>query len=105
MIEYLGLLYTIGKDIKAYLSWNEETKIVDFQWIEKSGFKAKAENEGFQLYWSSPEKVPTRLLNGYEIVYEIDKSNKVKHRLELKDGSVLIGKRKKNNLSVSNQSN
>ncbi|MFQ5684572.1 MAG: hypothetical protein ACE5HC_15035 [Candidatus Binatia bacterium] len=93
MIEYLGLIYAVAKDLKGYLSWQEESKLVDFNWPETSGLKAEAQKSGLELSWSNPEKVQSRILEGYEIVYEIDKSKQIRRRLELKDGLVLMGKR------------
>lgn len=93
MIELLGLLYDVAKGVKDYLKWDEEEKLVDFNWPEKSGFKAKAESDGLQIAWSRPDRVASRELDGYEILYEIDKLKRVRRKLVLKDGSVLIGKR------------
>lgn len=93
MFEFLGLLYDLAKDLKEYLEWDEEDKFIDNQWLDKSGFKATAENSGITLRWSRPEKVQTRLLDGYEILYEIEKLKRKRRRLVLNDGSVLIGKR------------
>ncbi len=91
MIDILGFLYDIAKDIKEYLDWNEEDKLVDFNWPEKSGLKAKAEAEGMTIRWCKPDKLVSRQIDGYEIIYEIDKKKRVRRRLVLKDGLVLIG--------------
>lgn len=93
MFEYLGLLYVWGKDLKKYLEWKGETKLVSSDWLEKSGFKKEAENNGISLRWSKPEKIESRLLDGYEIMYEVDNSERVRRKLVLKDGLILIGKR------------
>jgi hypothetical protein len=93
MFEFLGLLYDLAKDLKEYLKWNEETKLVSFDWPEKSGFKLEAEKNGISLRWSRPEKIQTRLLSGYEIMYEVEKLKRIRRKLVLTNGSILIGKR------------
>ena len=93
MLEYLGFLYALAKDLKKYLEWKEETKLVSSDWLEKSGFRKEAEKNGISLRWSKPDKVESRLLDGYEIMYEVDSSKSVRRKLVLKDGLILIGKR------------
>ena len=78
MIESLGFFYGIAKEIKEYLSWDEEAKVVDREWLDKSGFGKLMENEGYNLRWTISDKVETRKLDGYEIIDEIDKLKKVK---------------------------
>jgi len=93
MIDLFGLLYGVAKDIKKHRQWVEEDKLVDIDWLELSGLKAKTEAEGMTLRWSKADKVATRQLEGYEIVYEIDKGKRVRRRLVLRDGLILTGKR------------
>jgi len=92
MIEYLGLIYGTAKDLKEFLSLKEETKLVSYDWIEKSGFGKEAKKNGYFIRWSKPEKIASRFLDGYEVMYEIDKQKRIRYKLVLKDGSVLIGK-------------
>jgi hypothetical protein len=95
MIEWLGLLYVIGKDIKSYLKWEEEIKTVDGEWLKRSGFQELMKNQGYELRWSKPEKVETRKLDGYEVIYEIDKKSRVRRRIQRgREQLVLIGKKK-----------
>lgn len=93
MFEYVGLLYGLAKDIKNYFNWKDEIKLVSFDWVEKSGFKKEAEKQGITLRWSQPDKIETRILDGYDIMYEFEKINRVRKKIILDDGSVLIGKR------------
>lgn len=93
MFEFLGLLYDLAKDLKDFLKWEEEEKLVSMDWVEKSGFGKEAEKNGITLRWSRPDKVVSRVLDGYEVMHEIDKSKRVRRKLILKDGAVLIGKR------------
>ncbi len=93
MIELLGLFYGLAKDIKDYVEWNEEEKLVDINWPEKSEFNIQAESSGLKLSWSKPEKIESRLLDGFEIMYEVDKIKRVRRKIVLYDGMVLLGKR------------
>ena len=92
MIEWLGYIYGIAKDIKDYLQYVEEDKLVDFTWPVKSGFEKKWKQKGYQLRWSRPDKIESRRFDGWEVLYEVDQIKRVRHRLILKDGMVLIGK-------------
>ena len=93
MLEFAGFAYELAKGLKDYLKWDEETKLVSPDWLENSGFKEEAEKNGFSLYWSNPDKVESRLLDGYEVMYELEKLKRVRRKLILKSGAVLIGKR------------
>ena len=93
MIEYMGLIYGFAKDLGKYLKWNEDSKLVDNDWLSKSGLKEKATESGYLLRWSLPKKIEARRLDGCEILHEVDKLRRVRSRLVLYDGSVLIGKR------------
>jgi hypothetical protein len=92
MLEWLGLIYGIAKDLKDYLRYEEEDKLVDSNWPAKSGFDEKWRQEGYQLRWSRPDKIETRRLEGWEVLYEVDKIRRVRRRIALRDGMVLIGK-------------
>ena len=37
----LSLLYKIGKDIKEYLTWKEQDKLIDSEWLTISGTEEK----------------------------------------------------------------
>lgn len=94
MIEYAGLLYGFLKDLKKFLSFEEEDKLVEMSWLKESGFGDAAEKSGFDLRWTVPKKVETRKLDGYQILYEIDDKARKKRRIVLEDGTVLMGKPK-----------
>lgn len=94
MIEFLGLLYGGAKDVKNYLIWDEDVKVVDREWLEKSGFGQIIREKGYKLRWSKPENIESRKLDGYELIYEIDKLKRVKRRIEKRSANdvlVLIG--------------
>jgi len=93
MIELAGLLYGLTKDIAAYLGWDEEEKLVDFQWPETSGFKSDAEAEDYDIRWTRPDNIESRQLEGFEILYEIDKLKRIMRRIVLRDGLTLMGRK------------
>lgn len=45
----LGLIYTIGKDLIKYISYKEEDKLVDSDWLKKSGFGEEQRQIGNDL--------------------------------------------------------
>jgi len=93
MIEMFGLIYGIAKDVVGFLKYKEEDKVIEDAWLDQSGFRQHATNAGLQLRWTTPKKLETRRLDGWEIMYEIDKTRRIKRRLLQVGGSVLLGKR------------
>jgi len=94
MLEWLGFIYVIAKDLKDYLKYAEEDKLVDLSWTEKSGFRTKWEQKGYEVRWSQLDKIESRRLEGWEVLYEVDKIKRVRRRMVSRDGMVLIGKLK-----------
>lgn len=92
MIELAGVLYDLVKDVAKYFEWKEEDKLVDMKWPEYSGFNAKVTESGRTLIWSRPDQVERRLHEGHEIAYEIDKIKRIRRRIVLRDGLVLMSK-------------
>lgn len=92
MLEWLGFIYGIAKDLKDYLEYEETDKLVDPDWIDKSGFAEKWSEKGYELRWSRPDKIESRRLEGWEVLYEIDKIKRLRRRIVLRDSMVLIGK-------------
>lgn len=86
--------YGITRDFGDLPQFEEQSKLVDVKWPEKSGQVAQAAQRGFELRWSRPEKVETRRFDGWDTWYEVDKVGRVKSRLLLEDGSILIARRK-----------
>ena len=99
MIEWLGFMYGLGKDVTSHIrkssEWKEDDKLVDFSWPEKSGLTEEAAKRGLELRWSAPEKVESRKLDGWEEMYSTDEKKQTKYRLTQRDGAVLIGRGKK----------
>ena len=92
MIEFVGLVYEFAKDLGKWLSWKEEDKVVDRAWLEKSGFQEHYKSQGYKLRWSTFEKVESHKLSGYEIIYEIDKTKRLRRRIVRRD-VILMGKK------------
>jgi hypothetical protein len=61
MIDLLGFIYDVAKDVKDYLKWDEEEKLVDFNWPAKSGFQERAEADGLKnrMVASGPRRFAT----------------------------------------------
>ena len=91
MIDLLGFLYEIGKDLKEHYEWKQEDKLVDLPWVQKSGFDKAAEANGYKLYWSRPDRIESLKLAGYEVMFELDKAARMRRRLVTRDGLVLLG--------------
>lgn len=86
--------YGAAKGVKEHFEIKDgESKLVDFGWPEKSGFQAKAKEDGYEIAWSSSDRVASREIDGYEVMYEIDKRAGIKRKLVLHDGMVLIGRK------------
>jgi len=87
-------LYDAGKGVKEHFTIKEiDPKLVDFQWPQKSGFGEDAKTKGYELAWSRLDKVASREIDGYEMMYEIDYNAKTRRKLVLYDGLVLLGKK------------
>jgi hypothetical protein len=118
MIEFLGVLYTVGKAAYGFYKDNQEyvevakdgydalktlkeyfevkegdPKLIDMAWVAKSGFQDRVKVAGYTLFWSRADKVASHELDGHELMYEIDKDKKVKRKLVLYDGLTLMGKK------------
>jgi len=93
MFEHLGTIIALGKVLKDYITWTEKPKLVDFNWIEESGFGVKLKDEGYELRWTDPGKVEKRKLRGWEIVHEEDRDTRTLWKLETgSDRLVLMGR-------------
>lgn len=95
--EYFGVIKGAWDGImgvKEHFEVNEgEPKLVGGDWLEKSGFAAKSKDDGYELRWSKPDKVASREIDGYEVMFEINKSKRTRHKLVLYDGLTLIGRK------------
>lgn len=92
MIEWAGIAYEMAKDLVDRLKWAEQEKLVDREWLTKSGFGKHLVDLGIDLYWSAPKHIASREIDGWSVVYELDRHKHVRYKLVLYDGSTLIGK-------------
>jgi hypothetical protein len=92
MIDLLGFIYDVAKDIKEHYTWKDQEKLVDFSWPEKSGLKAKVEEKGMKMAWCRPDRVASLQLDGWKHIFEFDEKARIRSTLVLKDGLVLMGK-------------
>lgn len=96
MIESLGSFYGFAKDAKNFIDWEEDIKVVDRKWMEKSGFDVEMKSHGYKVRWSILEELETMKLGGYEIIFEIDEIKQIRSRIERSRGrnwQVLLGKK------------
>jgi hypothetical protein len=95
MFELYGLTYVLSKELEVDSDCDENEELVAPNWPEKSGFKEQAEQHGIVFLWAFPERLESYVSGGYEIIYETDRSNSLRKRFVLKDGSILVGKKVK----------
>ncbi|WP_321851054.1 hypothetical protein [Burkholderia diffusa] len=103
MLEFLftsipyAQVYNVAKDIKAFFEWVVKDKLVDGEWLEKSGFQKQSNAEGIELRWVNAERVASAELDEWAILYELDKPNRIRHKLIRKGQEVptLMGKQQK----------
>lgn len=96
MIEFLGLAYAALSDLTTYLSWKEETKIVDNDWLSKSGFSGFMSDQGYKLRWTNQDKIASRRLDGYEVMCEFDHQSRIRRNIQwgtAADAPILMGKK------------
>lgn len=96
MVEYLGLLYGIIKDIKEYFTYEESEKLIDQEYVDQLKMKHKDNGEDVDFRWSAEDKMEARKAKGWECYYQIDRSRKKKFVLKNKSGKILIAKPNKN---------
>lgn len=119
MIEWAGALYTFGKelygwykdgkevydaakggyeavkDIENHFEVKEgEPKLIDFEWVQKSGFQQRLEGEGYELGFVKRQRIASKELDGFKVMYEVERGNKIKRKLVLYDGLTLMGRKK-----------
>jgi hypothetical protein len=91
MLDLLGVFYDVTKDVKAYFAWKDGTdQLVDINWPQTSGLQAEAAKAGFALRWVRPDEVETRKLEGYEVVLKHDMNERIRRRLVVRGGLVLM---------------
>ena len=76
----------------GYLRGREGETLVDARWLEASGLPYTWERKGRTLVWANPDHVPSRLREGYDLVYEHHPWRRVRCRIVRDDGLVLLAK-------------
>lgn len=92
MIDLLGFIYDVAKDINEHYKWKDQEKLVDISWPEKSGLVAKAKENGMEVKWCRPDRVASLQIDGWSYIYEFNNESRVRSTLVLSDGLVLMGK-------------
>jgi len=94
-------VWKAGKDLKEYFKDKPpeppkeiEPKVITFEWLDKTPFKEKAKEAGFEVGLVNAKDIATKQdVHGWEILYEIDLDANTKRRLVMYDGLTLMGKR------------
>lgn len=96
-IEYwsINFLYKVLKDIwnffcrrKEQQKYHEREKIVNEKYVSN----VKTTNDVRRFYWSNPDKVESKKLEGWEYFYQTDHANRIKYILK-KSGQILLVKK------------
>lgn len=74
MIDALGFIYDVAKDIKEHFAWKDEDKLVEITWPQSSGFENEAKKAGYDIGWTRLDRVETKKLEGYDVMFELDKA-------------------------------
>lgn len=93
MIEWLGFIYGIFKDLKKYHTYEDGTKKVNAEYVEYLKKKLKESGENFRFYWSNEEEVEARKVKGWDCYYQIDEKKKKKYLLLNKSDQILMAQK------------
>ncbi|MBB5191854.1 hypothetical protein HNQ50_002584 [Silvimonas terrae] len=89
--EVAGVFYSRAKPDADWMRWKETAAhIVTNQWLAQPDFLAQS--AAYKLHWTTQRKWPEREQDGFEVLYEVDRRNRVRRRLALYDGSFLLAK-------------
>ncbi len=92
----MSFLYALFKDLKEHLSWTAEDRLVNMVFFKESGIAQELKDQGFIERWTLPsnvEQLKLKEFGGYDVVYQLDRPKKIRYRLVLEDGAVLMGKK------------
>ncbi|MGE3920069.1 MAG: hypothetical protein AB7F64_03835 [Gammaproteobacteria bacterium] len=93
MIEYLGFVYGIIKDLKEYFTYQEDVKLIDNEYAKHLENQEKTNGNNIEFHWSDEDKVSIRKTKGWDYYYEIDKKQRKKFILKNKANKILIAKK------------
>ena len=97
MVEYLGFLYRIIKDIKEFFTYKEDEKKIDDKYVEQLKKQHQDKGEDIDFRWSKEDKIEARKADGWDYYYQSDNSKKKKFILKNTNGQILIARNKSNN--------
>ena len=95
IIELLGLLYGIAKDLKSYQTYEEKDKIIDQRRLTQIEKAHEEKGDMIEFRISDPDKIEGIKQNGWDYYYEIDEDKKTKSLLKMKNGQIIIARQKK----------
>ena len=87
MLEMLGLLYTLDTDKYSY-----SPREVDRDWLDASGFHARAADAGLELTWAPVARVATLEYEKWLVVHEEDNKTHTKRKLQRRDTILMARK-------------
>lgn len=86
--------FSSENEISGENEFSVENKTVNNNWWESSELKKCLEAEGYNTFaWSNSDRVEERIDEGYEVIFDEDKDNKIKYKLVNKSAQVLIGRK------------
>lgn len=97
MIEYLGFLYSLCKDIKKFFiskyKYKDDVKTVDDEYVKKFILKDKDPGNYLHFSWCYEDKIEIKKADGYDYHYSFDEKEKKRFIFKNKDGLYLIVKK------------
>lgn len=86
-----GSINALRQLYKDFTQWEEKDKIVDYEWLELAVKQNLLTGKLDEYRWSRPDKVETRILkNTHYVVNFYDDEKRIRARIFLRDGSVLM---------------
>ncbi len=90
----LGTAVDWLKDLWRLARYGSEDMVITMSWLGESGVAEKAKARGLvDLGFAHKRRVDLLKAEGRVIVFEYDKLRRVRRRLVLHDGSVLVGRK------------
>ncbi|GGP22478.1 hypothetical protein [Silvimonas iriomotensis] len=88
-----GVFYSRPKADADWMRWKETPpRTVANHALARPEFAAQLQVAQLKLHWTTQRKLADREADGYQILYELDRRNRVRRRLALYDGSFLLAK-------------
>ncbi|MDR3427021.1 hypothetical protein [Silvimonas sp.] len=91
--EVSGVFYSRPKAGAIWSRWKETApKLVTNQWLAQPEFLEQSQAANLKLHWTTQRKLAEREQDGFEMLFELDRLNRVRRKLILYDGSMLLAK-------------